>query len=65
MWKLEDDDIFSVKSMYVKLEGRGLGEGSHPKGREKGVPPILEVWGRLQGECFCLKGSSRSDFDSH
>jgi len=25
-WKLEKDDIFTVKSMYLKLEGRGLAE---------------------------------------
>lgn len=30
-WKLEEDGIFSVKSLYVKLEGRGLREEICPE----------------------------------
>jgi hypothetical protein len=34
-WKLEDSETFSVKSLYVKLEGRGLGEVLRPDGERR------------------------------
>ena len=56
-WRLEDDGSFSVKSMYVKLEGRGLREGIHPDGERRvfrqiwkaGAPPKVTafVWKAL------------------
>ena len=34
-WILEEDGNFSVKSMYLKLEGREIGEGARPDGERR------------------------------
>jgi len=40
-WKLEKDDIFSVNSMYLKLERRGLGEVVCPEGERR---VFRQIW---------------------
>jgi len=40
-WKLEKDDIFSVKSAYLKLEGRGLAEVVCPEGERR---VFRQIW---------------------
>jgi len=34
-WKLEEDEVFSVKYMYNKLERGVVGDGNHTKGENK------------------------------
>ena len=40
-WKLEDDDIFTVKSLYVKLEGKEVGEVGHPEEKRR---VFRQIW---------------------
>jgi hypothetical protein len=53
---LEDDDTFSVKSMYLKLEGR-VNRDLSGRGDE-GVSPNLEIRGSYKGGGICLEGTS-------
>lgn len=42
-WKLEKDDIFTVKSMSLKLEGRGLAEVVCPEGERRVFRQIWKI----------------------
>jgi len=40
-WKLEEDRVFSVNSLYVKLEGRGLRVGNRSEGERR---VFRQIW---------------------
>lgn len=54
-WKLEDDHIFSVKSMYLKLESRKLWEDIRPEGEMKVFRQIWKFGAPFKVSAFVWK----------
>lgn len=54
-WKLEDNESFSVKSLYHKLEGRGLGEVVRPEGERRVFRHIWKVAAPSKVRAFVWK----------
>jgi hypothetical protein len=55
VWKLEGDNIFSVKLLYSKLVGRGIGEELRPEEERRVFRQIWIFGAPIKVIAFALK----------